>query len=102
MKKYTLRFDERVEMDILEAVLYYDSKSIGLGKRFYEQVQVAYEAIYLTPHFQIRYNNIRCLPVKIFPYMIHFEIDEVLSVITIRAIINCNRNPETNWLVNEP
>lgn len=102
MKKYTLRFDERVEMDILEAVLYYDSKSIGLGIKFYEQVKLANDAICLTPHFQIRYSNIRCLPVKVFPYRIHFLLDEELSVITIKAIINCNKNPETNWLVNEP
>ncbi len=51
MKKYTLRFDERVETDILEAVLYYDSKSIGLGKKFYDQVKLAYEAICLTNLF---------------------------------------------------
>ena len=102
MKEYRLRFDERVEQDILEAMFYYDSKVLGLGKKFYQQVKEAYSAILKTPYFQIRYSNIRCLPLKKFPDMVHFILNEEARLITIMAIINCNRNPETNWLVNEP
>lgn len=102
MKKYQVSFDDRVKQDVLDAVFYYNSKVPGLGKRFYQDVKYAYAAIRQSPFFQVRYNGIRCLPLRKFPYMVHYTVDEAAGMVTIKAIINCYQNPQTNWLVNEP
>lgn len=102
MRKYRIQYDTRVEYDIRDAVNYYNSRLPGLGKRFYLDVKDAYKAIQTVMHFQIRYSSVRCFPLKKFPYMVHYSIDDVQQIITIRAIINCYQNPGTSWLVNEP
>lgn len=102
MSAFRIVFDDRVEYDIDEAVDYYSSRATGLGNRFYTAVKNTIAAIESTPYFQVRYNNIRCLPVKNFPYMVHFSVHPEEKLIRIRAIINCYQNPDTTWLVNEP
>lgn len=102
MKQYRITSDKRVQSDIREAVHYYNSKVPGLGKRFYLEVKTAYKPIRTTLFFQVRYKEIHCLPLKKFPYMVHYSINETEKVVCIRAIINCYQNPETKWVVNEP
>jgi len=41
----------------------------------------------VNPYFQIRYDHIHCLPLKTFPYMIHFEIDNKKFVVTVVAVL---------------
>jgi hypothetical protein len=43
--------------------------------------------------FQLKYNQVRTLLLKQFPYHIHFFIDEPNQRIVILAIINAYKNP---------
>ncbi len=43
-------------------------------------------------------DSFRCLPVRRFPFMIHFEIEEPTRTVTIFAVVNTYLNPEKNWL----
>jgi hypothetical protein len=37
---------------------------------------------------------VHCLPVKKFPYMVHFTIDEVQQVVTVRAVFHTALDPK--------
>lgn len=78
--------------DLQNAIDYYDEQKIGLGLRFNKVIEKHFIAIIKKPHFQIRYQNVRCLPVKKFPYMIHFTVDEKTTTIHIEAILHTSRN----------
>ena len=99
---YAVVIEPRALDEIQEAIDYYNLISPRLGEKFYAELDSYFETLARSPKFQVRYKDIRCVPLKTFPYMIHFRIDEIEMEVLIEAIINCNRNPETNWLVNEP
>jgi len=43
-------------------------------------------------HFAVRYDDVRCMPVKKFPYMIHYRIHN--KTVMVEAVLNTHRNPE--------
>lgn len=93
---YTLIIDPRAIQDIQKAIDYYDEQQPGLGLRFEDVVNKKLVALKKSPFFQIRYDNVRCLPLKKFPYMVHFTINEQKNNITIHAVFHTSLDP-INW-----
>ena len=85
-------------IDIQDGMDYYNSKQSGLGNKFHEFVSDAIDALRTNPFYQIRYNEVRCLPLKKFPFMLHFHLNESVNEVNILAVINTDSNPETRWL----
>ncbi len=90
--------EDRAAQDIQIAVDYYNEKLSGLGKKFEEALDKEFEALSKNPFYQIRYSNIRCKPVKNFPYLIHFQVNKTLMTIYVFAVINTNKDPKKAWL----
>jgi toxin ParE1/3/4 len=95
---FKLKLEPLAKWDIQQEINYYNSKQKGLGKRFYSDVKAAFTAIKKNPFFQVRYDNVHCLPLKIFPAMVHFTINEAANTIVVRAVINTHKDPDTNWM----
>ena len=81
-------------IDTLEGIEWYNKQSVALAKRFYQTIKKTYKTIRQNPYFQIRYEDVRCLPVKKFPYMIHYIVDEQRERIVIIGVICTHRDPE--------
>jgi len=79
--------------DIQKGIDWYNEQQIGLGKKFYTDVKSTLKKLTSNPFFQIRYDNVRCLPLKTFPFMIHFTINEKENLVMIHAIFNTSRDP---------
>ena len=84
---FELIVDPRALQDIQTAIDYYDDKQEGLGKRFDIELDEYLLLLEVNPYFQIRYDHIHCLPLRTFPYMIHFEIDNKKLVVTVVAVL---------------
>ena len=81
--------------DILEAAQWYSQRQTGLGKRFTEQVRKTVSFIRKNPTaVAIRYDNTRTAVLEVFPYMIHFTIDEAQKLIIISAVLSTSRDPK--------
>ena len=74
--KYSLEIKKEAHQDIQSGINWYDSRQKGLGKRFHSAVKKGYEVIRSNPYFQVRYENVRCLSVRKFPYMLHYIVNE--------------------------
>ena len=98
MKSWKVIYTIDAKKHIESAIEYYNSLSIGLGKRFYIQVKLADSKLKLNPYFQLRYNSIRCLPLDVFPYMLHYEIDEEKKIVKVYAVICTLMNPDEQWI----
>ena len=98
---YQFFFSERFKSDIREARKWYNKQQRGLGKKFYAEVKSHLEAIRKSPKFQIRYDEVRCLPLKKYPFMIHDAVDDSQKIILILACIHCLLNPHSHWLTEE-
>lgn len=87
-----LYFDE-VRQDIKDAKSWYRNQLKGLEKRFAEDIKIAISRLKDRPSVHaIRYKNIRIARPDVFPYSIHFYIDDPANSIVIIAMVHNSRN----------
>ena len=81
--------------DIREAALWYNKQQDGLGKRFIAEVREKVHFIRQNPKaLNVRYDNVRTAVLNVFPFMVHYTIDEENKTIIISAILHTSRNPK--------
>jgi plasmid stabilization system protein ParE len=85
--------------DILEAAKWYNKKSPGLGKRFTAEAREKVRFIRQNPMASnVRFDNVRTAILDIFPYMLHYTIDETSRTVIVSAVFHTSRNPwETRY-----
>lgn len=82
-----------VRLDIINATNYYKNINPELAKQFLFRIREAKSYISLSPlGFQIKYNKVRTLLLKQFPYHIHYIIDDKRQQIIILAVIHAYKN----------
>lgn len=97
MKRYKLLFSIKALYDLEEASSWYNLQQRGLGKRLTGDVKNAIASIKQNPYLApVKFENIRTVAFKTFPYAIHYEIDEVNTTIRIVSIFHFSRRPY--WL----
>lgn len=89
---YKIVIEPRAIVDIQEAVEYYESKREDLGVYFFQIIEEYIESISKNPFFQIRYKDYHGLPIKIFPYIILYYIDEKEKTVYVISIFNTSQN----------
>ncbi len=81
------------ELDFMDALAYYKKISDKLAFQFIDQVEATKQLIGKNPlHIPIKYDNIRIVLLKQFPYHIHFFIDNNRKLIIIIAIIYASKD----------
>ncbi len=94
MKPYKIVIKPKAFTDIQEGISWYNSCRKGLGIRFLNAIQEDFKVLRINPYFQVRYDEVRCLPVKTFPFMIHFIIEEDKHHIVVLGVISTFKNPD--------
>lgn len=74
------------------------SRRKGLDAKFISDYKSSLKTLKTNPFFEVRYDGIRCLPLQIFKYMIHFSVDETNNTVLINAVISTYQDPQENWL----
>ena len=90
---YEIILERRAKADIQQAIDYYDSQQTGLGEKFLIAIDKHFSSIGRNPFFQIRYSNVRCLPVQKFPFLIHFILDEKEKSAYIISVFHTSQHP---------
>ena len=81
--------------DIREAAKWYNKQQKGLGKRFTTEVREKVHFIRQNPKASnVRYSKVRTAVLNVFPFMIHYTIDEKNKTIIVSAVLHTSRNPE--------
>jgi len=92
---YNIKIRTEALADIQEIVVWYEERRLGLGDNFKIIVSKRIDQLESSPYmYCIRYDNIRCIPLKKFPYMVHYSVTENTKEVQIFAVIHCHRNPE--------
>ncbi len=97
-KRFKLVQFERATIDLDNAVTYYNSRQEGLGKRFYLEYKKTLKTIKRNPHYRTFYDDVHCLQVGKFPYLIHYIIDTQHNQVSIEALICAYQNPGDAYL----
>ena len=98
MINYKIVADPKVKDDLKEARDFLNSRRRGFGKKFLLEYRTTLKYLQKTPNFQVRHNDVHCLPMKTFKYMIHFKVDEENKIIIIYALLSTYLNPDKNWI----
>ncbi|KAA6436631.1 hypothetical protein FEM33_21030 [Dyadobacter flavalbus] len=94
MPDFQILLSSHAIQDIEESMSYYEEKLMGLGLRFYNQVESTINQIARNPFiYSVKYESIRCANVWKFPFLIHFSIDESFKIVTILAVYNTYQRP---------
>ena len=92
---FKILYHPEVYHDIQEAIDWYNQQKAGLGKRFYTTLKDHLAVLRDSPkQFSVRYKDVHCMPMRTFPYLIHYRIDEIQKIVFIEAILNTYQSPE--------
>jgi mRNA-degrading endonuclease RelE of RelBE toxin-antitoxin system len=84
---------DEVENDIAVAKQWYAEQQKDLDVRFAAAVKETLSNILKMPSaYAVRYRNIRIAHTKVFPYNIHFYIDETKTQVVIIGIVHNKKN----------
>ncbi|MEL1243276.1 type II toxin-antitoxin system RelE/ParE family toxin [Flavobacterium sp. DGU11] len=89
---YKIVVSPTAQIEIYDAMDYYDEISISLTAKFYADLQSSYSALLLNPDYRIFYNKLRMIPLKKFPFILLFTING--NEIVINACFHTSKNPK--------
>lgn len=101
MKSYTIVLEPESRDDINEAIEYYNEIYGNLSLKFLTSLEATIDRIKQNPFYQIKYDDVRILPLKKFPYSIHYHINEDFDEIKILAVIHTASDPDKIWMWRE-
>ena len=97
MKKYKIQITPDAIDDINDITAWYHKADAKLGIKFRSTAIEKINCLSKNPQiFAIRYQEIRCMLVPKFPYMVHFYINEETNSVEVLAVISTDRDPK-NW-----
>jgi mRNA-degrading endonuclease RelE of RelBE toxin-antitoxin system len=92
--EYSVSHKPALETDIAYTLDYYSKIHPVLAKQFMFRLEEAIININRYPlGFQVKYNKVRTLLLKQFPYHIHYIVDDNKKQIIILALIHSYTNP---------
>lgn len=91
---YKIKIDQEALLDIQEIIEWYNEHAQGIGARFFKQINSQINSLKKSPYsYSIRYNEVRCMIIKKFPFMVHYMIESGQKTIIIFAVFHTSRNP---------
>ena len=92
--KFEIILEPDAFIDIQDAIDYYENEQSGLGIKFEQALNKLFLSLQKSPFYAVRYDEVKCLPMKKFPFMIHYTLDEQDFHIVVRAVLHTSLNPE--------
>ena len=91
---YSIFITPTATEDIAAGVEHYNAIATDLGYRFADLLAEYLGRIAELPAASaVRYKNVRCKPMKRFPFLIMFTIDEEMHTIQILRVFNTYQEP---------
>lgn len=85
---------KEAEIEVDDALQYYKRFSNQTAKSFQKQLNFCYKKLKENPFFQVRYLNVRGLPLSKYPYLLLFRISEEKKTVFILSVFCTHQNPE--------
>lgn len=86
---------KEVKNDVLQAKDWYRTQQKGLEKRFANEVKITLSYLIKNPLlFEVKYKTVRTAYTAIFPYGVHYNLNENTKIITILGIFHTSISPD--------
>ena len=92
---FAVEYNPEFFNDLVQAVDWYDDRQIGLGKRFLNKVRKQTANLSTSALlFAVKYDDIRCMRIEKFPYLVHYRVDEQTFTVKVEALFHTSRDPQ--------
>lgn len=91
---YKVHISPFTKIGIAEAIEYYSEINDKLPQKLMEELYSNYESLKFNPHYQKRYKEVRGLPLKNFPYLFLFTVDEDRKKVEVLSFFHTSQNPK--------
>ncbi len=93
---YKIEVKQQALEDLVQAAVWYEMQSTGLGERFANEYRSTTERIKQNPlNYQVKRNNLRQTQLKKFPYLIIYTIEG--NTIIIYGVIHGKRHSRKKY-----
>lgn len=83
------------KQDVKDATEWYELKKKGLGRRFAQEVRTKVSFVCENPYStSVRYDDVRCAVLDVFPFMIHYIIQKSRKQLVIVAVFHTSLSPK--------
>ena len=79
------------QKNIEDSIDYYAERSVDAPKKFLNDVNEAYRVLSISPYYKIIYNSFRALPLKKFPFLLMYIINNENEVL-IKACFHTSKS----------
>jgi len=94
MTDYKILIDSDALQDIQGATDWYNEQLPGLGSRFQTQIKKQINSLSKNAGiYAVRYDDVRCMLIKKFPFLVHFTINRQRKTVEVFAVFHTSRNP---------
>ncbi len=96
--KYRFGIRDKAVAEMHEAFNWYQKQQSGLGDKFISELEGYFHVINTNPKsFKRSYKVYREIPLKIFPFVIVYFINEAEKIVVIISVFHTSRNPENKF-----
>ena len=92
--EFKIIISPRAQFEIETITDYYSEISRNVLIHFNERLTETYNYLKINPYFEKRYKNFRAVPIKKFPYLLFFTIDEDKKIIKILSCFHTSTSPK--------
>jgi len=89
---FKIKMTPVAQQDIRIAAVWYSKQVKGLGKKFLNELKSNKKILEKNPFFAERNKGIHTLPLKKFPFIIHFTINEKNKEVIILSVLHTAQN----------
>ncbi len=91
---YKILVSPRAIKEIEQAINFYSLYDDDAPTHFIDNLSNAFRILESNPFFEVNYKNIRMIPLKKFPYSLHYIINEDFKRVRILSCFHQKRDPK--------
>jgi hypothetical protein len=93
--KFKVEYSPGFFNDFSQAVDWYNEIQPKLGDRLYNNVRKQTKKLSTSAlYFAVKYDDIRCMCIKQFPYVVHYRLNEQTKTVRVEAMFHTSRDPK--------
>jgi toxin ParE1/3/4 len=92
---FKIIISDESKIDLENSYLYYRTKvNRKVADNFFKEFKSSLNILARNPYFKIRFDDFRAKPMKKYPFLIFYTIDDREKIIVIARIFHTSQDPE--------
>lgn len=90
---YSIKVSLNAQEELQEIEANYFLISEKVANKFILNLSKSYQILTTNPHFSIKHKNYRTISIDKFPYVLFFEISEIVKEVYVLSCFHTSQNP---------